>query len=83
SRDPAVIVADGPEVTRCWTDQRGRVDELIATLEQCQPDAIVLQHNYGFFSMESTSFVEWNVTTIGIACACAYSTIRAVDSMLK
>ncbi|WP_217060458.1 glycosyltransferase [Burkholderia multivorans] len=55
SRDPAIIVADGPEVIRCWTDQRGRVDELLTALDRCRPDVIVLQHNFGFFSMVSTA----------------------------
>ncbi|MDN7457922.1 glycosyltransferase [Burkholderia cenocepacia] len=80
SRDPAVIVADGPEVTRCWTDQRGRVDELIATLEQCQPDAIVLQHNYGFFSMESTARIVEYAHAHAIPIVVTFHSTKDVDT---
>lgn len=80
SRDPAVVVADGPEVTRCWTDQRGRIDELLAALDECKPDAIVLQHNYGFFSMESTARLVEYAHAYAIPIVVTFHSTKDVDT---
>ncbi|NBI47536.1 glycosyltransferase [Burkholderia sp. ISTR5] len=80
SRDPAVVVADGPEVTRCWTDQRGRVDELIAALDRCAPEAIVLQHNYGFFSMASTALLVEYAHSRAIPIVITFHATKDVDT---
>ncbi|WP_186209424.1 glycosyltransferase [Burkholderia gladioli] len=80
SRDPAVVVEDGPEVTRCWTDQRGRVDELLAALDQGAPDAIVLQHNYGFFSMASTARLIEYANSRAIPIVVTFHSTKDVDT---
>jgi glycosyltransferase involved in cell wall biosynthesis len=48
------IVPDTPQVTRCWSDLYGKSDLLLAQLKQYQPDVVVLQHSFGFFSHATT-----------------------------
>ncbi|WP_185633554.1 glycosyltransferase [Burkholderia stagnalis] len=80
SRDSAVVVEDGPEVTRCWTDQRGRIDELLAALDRCEPDAIVLQHNFGFFSMASTARIVEYANARNIPIVVTFHSTKDVDT---
>ncbi|WP_160113437.1 glycosyltransferase [Paraburkholderia dokdonensis] len=80
SRDPAIVTEDGPEVVRCWTDPRGRVDDLIAALDRCQPDSIVLQHNFGFFSMPSTARLVEYANARNIAIVITFHSTKDVDT---
>ncbi|MCA8480462.1 glycosyltransferase [Burkholderia multivorans] len=80
SRDPAVIIEDGPEVVRCWTDQRGRIDDLLDELDRCRPDAIMLQHNFGFFSMPSTARIVAYANEHGIPIVITFHSTKDVDT---
>ncbi|RQS08459.1 glycosyltransferase [Burkholderia sp. Bp8991] len=80
SRDPAVVIEDGPGVTRCWTDQRGRIDDLLAELDRCRPDAIMLQHNFGFFSMPSTSRIVEYANAHDIPIVITFHSTKDVDT---
>jgi glycosyltransferase involved in cell wall biosynthesis len=48
------IVPDTPQVTRCWSDQYGPSDSLLEHLERYEPDVVVMQHNFAFFSLATT-----------------------------
>lgn len=47
-----VLGADGPGVRRCWTDRFGSTEQLFEELDAARADAIVIQHNFAFFSTE-------------------------------
>ncbi|WP_208451750.1 hypothetical protein, partial [Burkholderia anthina] len=58
----------------------GRVDELIAALDRCAPDAIVLQHNYGFFSMASTALLVEYAHSRAIPIVITFHATKDVDT---
>lgn len=55
SKNDVVIATDDQNVHRSWTDRLGDVDELLAELANADLDAIVVQHNFGFFSMSGVA----------------------------
>lgn len=52
STSKMILKPDGPHVMRCWTDQGGSLDTLMALLERGEFDVLVIQFNFAFFTPE-------------------------------
>lgn len=53
SKTEVLLGNDEENVTRCWTDQFGEIDELLLSLKEANLQAIVLQHNFAFMSVQN------------------------------
>ena len=47
------LSADGENVFRTWTDRSGPIDDLLDGLDRYEPDAVVVQFNFGFISVHN------------------------------
>lgn len=79
SKNDAVLSPDGDEVVRCWTDRNSPVRPLLNVLKQQKFDALVIQFNFGFMSLDDLGAVINLCRAIGTKILITFHSTADVD----
>lgn len=79
STNDALLGPDGAEVVRCWTDRTGSLGPLRTSLKKHRFDALVIQFNFGFLSLEGLAVIIDHCRALGTRILITFHSTADLD----